>query len=164
MHPKLTLQHWKTKACYSFQDWDIDFLQPPLYIYSFLCVSFSVAAIIILKKLEIFDTNLKSLANIFTHMTIWGIIGKAVFLSRGLLWYSVLFQRWRELQLWDNQRLKKTVNILIFYRTYFFFILVLQHYTCWINLDLDLHLVYFIMPNYPATREWYQTDWLLGEE
>ena len=36
----------------------------------------------------------------------------------------------------------------------------LQHYTCWIYLDLDLNLVYFIMQNHPVTREWTQADWL----
>ena len=35
-----------------------------------------------------------------------------------------------------------------------------QHYTCFILLDVDLHLVYFIMQNYPVTREWDEVDWL----
>ena len=43
----------------------------------------------------------------------------------------------------------------------FWKILVIQHYTCWIYLDLDLHLVYFIMQNYPVTREWNEDDWLV---
>ena len=32
-------------------------------------------------------------------------------------------------------------------------ILLTQHYTCLILLDCDLHLDYFLMQNYPVTRE-----------
>ena len=37
----------KTKACYDFQDCDVEFLQPPLHSYICLRVSFSGAAIIL---------------------------------------------------------------------------------------------------------------------
>ena len=38
--------------------------------------------------------------------------------------------------------------------------LVIQHYTCWIYLDLDLNLVFFIMQNYPVRGEWNEADCL----
>ena len=41
----------------------------------------------------------------------------------------------------------------------FWKILLAQHYTCWILLDFDLHLVYFIMQNCQVTREWDEADW-----
>ena len=37
-------------------------------------------------------------------------------------------------------------------------ILFIQHYTCWINLDLNLNLVYFIVQNYPVTSELNQVN------
>ena len=39
-------------------------------------------------------------------------------------------------------------------------ILVIHHYMWQIYLDFDLHSVYFIMQNYPVTREWDETNWL----
>ena len=36
----------------------------------------------------------------------------------------------------------------------------MQHYTCWILLDFELHLVYFIMQNYPVKKELDEADWL----
>ena len=36
----------------------------------------------------------------------------------------------------------------------------MQHYTCWISLDLDITLVNFIMKNYSFTREWNEANWL----
>ena len=42
----------------------------------------------------------------------------------------------------------------------FWKILLTKHYTCWISLDFDLYLVYFVMQNYTITREWDGADWL----
>ena len=36
----------------------------------------------------------------------------------------------------------------------------IQHYTCWIYVDLGIILVYFIMQNYPFSRAWNEADWL----
>ena len=44
---------------------------------------------------------------------------------------------------------------LIFWR-----ILLTQHYICMIFLDFDLCFAYFIIQNYPVTREWNEADWL----
>ena len=41
-----------------------------------------------------------------------------------------------------------------------FFNHLIQHWTCWIYLDLDLNLVFFIMQNNQFTREWNEADWL----
>ena len=43
---------------------------------------------------------------------------------------------------------------------FFWKILLTQHYTCRILLDFDLRFVYFIIQNYPVTREWDEADWL----
>ena len=53
------------------------------------------------------------------------------------------------------------VNYFLFWQHLIFWkILLPQHYTCWILLNFDLYLVYFIMQNCPVTREWDKADWL----
>ena len=42
----------------------------------------------------------------------------------------------------------------------FWKILVLQHYTCQIYLDLGLNLVFIITQNYPVRRKWNEAAWL----
>ena len=42
----------------------------------------------------------------------------------------------------------------------FWKVLVIQHFTCWIYLDIDLHFVFFTMQNYLVRREWNDADWM----
>ena len=39
-------------------------------------------------------------------------------------------------------------------------IIVIQHYTCWIYLDLDLPLVFCSMQDYQVKTELDEADWL----
>ena len=52
------------------------------------------------------------------------------------------------------------VNYFLFWQNKNFWKLILpQHSTCWILFDFDLHLDYFIMQNFPVTREWDEANW-----
>ena len=66
------------------------------------------------------------------------------------------FNVWGKIAVFRLQQKK-----IFFGKTYIFWkILVIQPYTWWIYLDLDLSLVHIIMQNYPVIREWSEADWL----
>ena len=67
----------------------------------------------------------------------------------------------RLLKLGKNCRFSNTCQLFSFLaKLNFWKILLPQHSTCWILFDLDLHLVYFTVQNFPVTREWNEADWL----
>ena len=66
------------------------------------------------------------------------------------------------MKLGKNRRFSNTCQLFSFLAIffYFFFILLPQHYTCWILLDFYLHLVYFIMQNNSYKRvRWGWLAW-----
>ena len=93
------------------------------------------------------------------NLIFFSFVTIAVFFSIVAIWVFEFCQNsccWRPLKLGKNCRLFISVlKNMIFQK-----ILVIQHYTCWILLYFDLHMVYCIMKNYPVTREKDEADWL----
>ena len=76
-------------------------------------------------------------------------MGKAIFFVKGLL------------TLGENCRFSNTCQLFsILAKHNFLKNFLTQRYTCWVYLDSDLHLVYFIMQNNPVTRELGEANWL----
>ena len=76
-----------------------------------------------------------------------------------LFWFEVLLESWKWLQ--SCVKLPFLSQEIIFAQNISHWkIIILQPYTSWIYLDLNLYFVY-CMWNYPVTREWDQVDWLV---
>ena len=83
-------------------------------------------------------------------------------LRKGLLWFNVWLKQWKGLKLGVKKSFFLVCNKLfcVWKNMTFWKILVIQTYTCWIYLDLDLNLVHINL-YYPVKREWSEANWLV---
>ena len=92
---------------------------------------------------------------------IWKIKIIPIFFRKGFIWFEVVFKHWKGLKLVVNLPVLDYHKKILFGKNIICRkILVIQYNTCWIYLNLDPNLVYFIMQNCPFIKEWNEADWL----
>ena len=83
-------------------------------------------------------------------------------LRKGLLWFNVWLKQLKGLKLGVKKPFFSLQQTILFFwkNMNFWKILIIQTYTCWIYLDLDLNLVHINL-YYPVKREWSEANWLV---
>ena len=90
----------------------------------------------------------------------WRIKGIYISFRGGLIWFKVWLKRLKGLKLGVKLLFFIRTKSFIFWKICFEKNHVIQSYTWWMYLDLNINLDHFNMQNYPVIWEWSQANWL----